>query len=718
MTWSGLHSKNDIEPFSISSLASKRNRGKDMPMQDPEQHIKQLREELTSHNYAYYVLAQTQISDREFDEKLKELEALEAAHPEFASDDSPTRRVGGEPVDGFETVDHAVPMISLANSYDLSDIRAFGQRLLKLLPETPFSYLVEPKVDGVAMSLRYENGRLVRALTRGDGRSGDDITANIRTIASIPLTLRSDSPPAVLEVRGEVYMTRSGFVELNEQREAEGKPVFANPRNSTAGSLKLLDSKEVARRPLDAVWYGVGEMSGIEFDTHEQLLRNLKELGFKNPPHFWVCKDMAAVEKALQENAAKRTEYPFEMDGAVVKVNQRDLYDELGSTAKSPRWAMAYKYEPEQVETQLLDITVQVGRTGVLTPVAELEPVLVSGTTISRATLHNWDEMQRKDIRVGDTVVIEKAGEIIPAVVKVLLEKRPADAAPLPEPTACPVCGGDVSKREGEVAWRCDNPTCPAKSLSWIRHFVGRRALDMDHLGEELIKTLLDHDFISGPADLYTLHTREDDLLRLERMGEKSVQNVLESIEKSKDCELWRLIHGLGIPMVGERTAQQLEDQFESLQDLMQADTDTLIAIPDIGEKMAHSIQTYLNKESTRHLIQRLQESGVNLNRKTPPVVDIDTPLKGKTVVLTGSLQEMTRNEAKEILRRLGATVTGSVSKKTDLLVAGAEAGSKLDKAQSLGIDIWSEQDLLKALQGGDPEKDPSQQAQMTFTLD
>lgn len=667
-------------------------------MSKPGEQIAQLRRQLDDHNYRYYVLAEPQISDREYDALLKELAELEAAHPEFASEDSPTRRVGGEPLSEFRTVAHAVPMISLANSYDLQEIRDFDQRLKKLLGDQSYSYVVEPKIDGVAISLRYENGHLVQALTRGDGRRGDDITANIRTIASIPLQLRGDRIPEVLEVRGEAYMTRKGFLKLNQQREEDGLAPFANPRNSAAGSLKLLDSREVAKRPLDAVWYGVGECRGIRFDTHRGLLDGLKQFGLRIPPLTRDCADIDAVEQALGENLQARHEYAFEMDGAVVKVNQRTLYDELGSTAKSPRWAMAYKYEPEQVETKLLSITVQVGRTGVLTPVAELDPVSVSGTTVSRATLHNWDEIRRKDVREGDTVIIEKAGEIIPAVVKVLTEKRPGNTVPFPEPAACPVCGQPVSKREGEVAWRCENPACPAKSLSWIRHFVSRRAMDIDHLGVELIKILLEAELISDPADLYDLKEKKDRFLALDRMAEKSVNNVLGALEASKDNDLWRLIHGLGIPQVGERTAQTLETHFGSLDELAAAPPETLENIPDIGPIVAQSIRTYFDNIINQDFIKRLREAGLRFNRKLERLKKIDTPLTGKTVVLTGSLTQLTRDEAKELLRKLGANATGSVSRKTDILIAGGAAGSKLDKARSLGIEIWTEQDLVNCI--------------------
>ncbi|WFB37667.1 NAD-dependent DNA ligase LigA [Kiritimatiellota bacterium B12222] len=677
-------------------------------MSSPQDQIEALRSQLNDHNYRYYVLAQPEISDREYDELLRALTELEARHPEFASEDSPTQRVGGEALSEFNTVAHAVPMISLANSYDVTEIREFDQRLQKLLPGQAYSYVVEPKVDGVAISLRYENGRLVQALTRGDGRQGDDITANIRTITSIPLHLRGEAPE-VLEVRGEAYMTRTGFLKLNQEREEAGLAPFANPRNAAAGSIKLLNSKEVAKRPLDAVWYGVGDLRGIHFDTHRQLLEGLQNFGLKTPPLTRDCANIDEVVIALDENLNARHKYAFEMDGAVVKVNQRDLYDELGSTAKSPRWAMAYKYEPEQVETKLLSITIQVGRTGVLTPVAELEPVSVSGTTVSRATLHNWDEIQRKDVRVGDTVVIEKAGEIIPVVVKVITDKRPQVTSPFPEPTECPVCAQPVSKRAGEVAWRCDNPTCPAKSQSWIKHFVSRKAMNIDHLGEELIKVLLEVELISDPADLYTLHLKKSKFLHIDRMAEKSVQNVLDAIENSKQNDLWRLIHGLGIPQVGERTAQMLEAHFASIDELAHASAEALEALPDIGPIVAENIVTYFQSPVQQHFVSRLKAAGVNFERKASATETVDSILSGKTVVLTGSLTQLTRDDAKELLRKLGANVTGSVSKKTDLLIAGEAAGSKLTKAQSLGIEIWSEQDLVNCVPKDSPPEEAGQ---------
>lgn len=666
-------------------------------MTSPSERIAELRQALLDHNHRYYVLAAPVISDREYDALLEELASLEAVHPEFDDPNSPTRRVGGAPSEGFITRPHAVPMISLANSYNLSDVIAYDQRTRKLLGNRPFRYVVEPKIDGVAVSLRYENGQLVQALSRGDGREGDDLTQNLRTIRSVPLRLRTESPPEVLEVRGEVYMTRGGFQNLNVERQNAGQAVFANPRNAAAGSLKLLDSRLVARRPLDAIWYGAGELRGVTFETHLDLLGTLKAFGFRIPPHTWTCESASELEQALLDLGNRKNDYPFEMDGAVIKVNERGLYEELGSTAKSPRWAVAYKYEPEQAETRLLGITVQVGRTGVLTPVAELHPVSVSGSTVSRATLHNWEEMERKDIRVGDTVIIEKAGEIIPAVVRVVLEKRPAGARPLPPPTECPACGGSVARREDEVAWRCESPACPAKGLSRLKHFVSRRCMDIDNVGEELLKALLAEGLIREPSDLYRLHEERETLLTLDRMAEKSVDNLLGGIESSKDRELWRLIHALGIPQVGERTAQSLEEQFESLDALAQAGEEMLTAIPDIGPVVAKSIISFFALPENERLLRRLREAGVSFARKSKHTDSGKGPLRDKTVVITGTLPTLSRDEAKDLLRRLGAKVTGSVTSKTDILVAGADAGSKLAKAQSLGIPVWDETKILEA---------------------
>ena len=673
-----------------------------MPSSDPTSRVHELSELLREHNYRYYVLAQPSISDREYDTLLEELTGLEAEHPELLDTDSPTQRVGGAPIEGFETVPHRVPMISLANSYNLEDVQAYDQRTRKLLGNEPFTYVVEPKVDGVALSLRYEEGHLIQALSRGDGRSGDVITSNIRTIASIPLRLRGDSVPAVLEVRGEVYMTRTGFVALNEKRQLAGKDAFANPRNAAAGSLKLLDPREVAERPLDAVFYATGDLQGLEFDTHLALLGCLAEFGFVTPKDIAPCTRIEEVTEALEALLEKKDAYAFEIDGAVIKVNQRDLYDTLGSTAKSPRWAMAYKYEPEQVETQLRAITIQVGRTGVLTPVAELVPCQVSGTTVSRATLHNWEEMERKDVRVGDAVIIEKAGEIIPAVVRVVMEKRPSDAQPLPRPTECPVCGASVHRKDEEVAYRCTNPTCPAQAKSWIRHFASRRALDIEGLGDVMVETLVDQGLLETPADLYTLEAHYDTLIHLERQGEKSIDNLLAGIEKSKSTELWRLIHALGIPQVGERSAQTLASAFHSIDALRSAGEDELIALDDVGPIVAASIQDYFKRERSILLLDQLAAAGVQLEEAASDATDAPhTSFAGKTIVLTGSLSSMSRNEAADRLRALGANMTSSVSKKTDMVIAGEKAGSKRAKAEALGVEVRDEAWMIEQLEGG-----------------
>jgi DNA ligase (NAD+) len=742
--------------------------------------IETLRSELEKHNHRYYVLAQPTISDREYDALMEELVELEEAHPEFDSPNSPTRRVGGAPSEGFRTVKHAVPMISLANSYDLSEIRAFDKRLRGLLKENEFHYLVEPKIDGVAMSLRYELGQLVQALTRGDGREGDDVTANIRTIHSIPMQLRNPHPPEVLEVRGEIYMTRRGFETLNQRRETDGLAVFANPRNAAAGSLKLLDTREVAKRPLDAVWYGVGERKGIDFGTHRDLLNGLQELGFRIPPLTRDCEDMPAVETALEENLNARHDYPFEMDGAVVKVNERNLYEKVGSTAKSPRWAIAYKYEPEQVETRLHAITVQVGRTGVLTPVAELEPVRVSGSTVSRATLHNWDEMQRKDVRIGDTVIIEKAGEIIPAVVKVLIEKRPPDSVAFPEPESCPVCGGPATKRDGEVAWRCENLQCPAQSTRRLQHLASRKGLDIGQLGSVVADVLVEKQLIAHPLDLFALTL--EDLVTLElgsperpnNFGQKNALKLLEGIQHTKELDLQRWIFAIGISNVGESASIDLAKEHEDLQGFLTSDLvrDLHRDIQQV-DSMLRELKEELNprtrinadtpageadsilkeyeevRSTAEEILTRWQDCGLvsittkalkkndrglpipsytfssnitksvleaccafydsdqgaawlhkareyNLNpARSQSNTASSTQLSGKKVVFTGSLEGITREEAKQALRELGATISSSISGNTDFLIVGDNPGSKLDKARELGVAIVPYHDLI-----------------------
>ena len=510
--------------------------------------IDRLCEALHRHNRLYYVEARPEISDREYDALLRKLEELEVAFPNLVRPDSPARRVGGEPLAAFASVRHGVPMMSLANTYSKDELREFDARVAKLLHSKDYTYALEPKIDGVAVSLRYDDGFFTRGSTRGDGTTGDDITANLRTIRSIPLRL-ADPAPAVLEVRGEVYMTRTGFAALNTERQEAGAEPFVNPRNAAAGSLKQLDPRIVAARPLDAVFYAVGLHQGVSFNTHEELVGRLTKWGFKTTPMLWTCDTIDAVLEALDTLDSARHAYPFETDGGVIKVNERTLYEALGSTAKSPRWAVAYKYEPEQVETTLRDITVQVGRTGVLTPVAELAPVFVSGTTVSRATLHNEDELRRKDIRIGDRVLVEKAGEIIPAVVSVNTKARTGKEKVFTMPKTCPVCGAAVSRREGEVAVRCENSLCPAQLKSAVRHFAARGAMDIEGLGGVLIDQLVDTGLIKSPADLYGLEAEQ--VASLERMGARSAANLVAAIEESKGRDFWRVIFALGIRQVG-----------------------------------------------------------------------------------------------------------------------------------------------------------------------
>ncbi|MBI3986517.1 MAG: NAD-dependent DNA ligase LigA, partial [Lentisphaerae bacterium] len=517
---------------------------------DASKRVRTLREAIERHNTLYYLEDKPEISDFDYDRLVRELLTLERQFPELDTPDSPTHRVGGAPLKEFPSVRHAVPMMSLDNTYTVEELAAFETRLKRLLPETGFTFVLEPKIDGVAVSLRYENGVLATGTTRGDGRKGDDITANLRTIRSIPLRLTpARSCPPVLEVRGEVYMTKEGFVRLNRERREAGEEDFANPRNAAAGSLKLLDSRLVARRPLDAVFYGFGQAEGAEFPTHMELLQGLKAMGLKTAPRFWHCRDLATVIRALDELKALRHDFSFEIDGAVIKVNERGLYERLGATAKSPRWAIAFKYQPERAETRLSNISVQVGRTGVLTPVAELEPVLLAGSTINRATLHNEDDIARKDIRIGDTVIVEKAGEVIPAVVAVNTARRTGRERAFKMPDRCPACGEPVSRRENEVAWRCENLQCPAQQKRWLRHFASRGAMDIEGLGSALVEQLVDAKLVGDPSDLYTL--KHEPVAALERMAEKSAQNLLDGIEASRHRDFWRALFALGIRHVG-----------------------------------------------------------------------------------------------------------------------------------------------------------------------
>jgi len=652
--------------------------------------INQLRETIERHNRLYYVLAKPEISDREYDRLYTELEALERQFPDLILPDSPTQRVGGEPLTEFHQVRHRVPMMSLANTYSREELVNFDERLKRLLPGEKIEYVLEPKIDGVAISLRYEKGRLVLGSTRGDGTTGDDITVNLRTIKSIPLRLAGGKLPPVFEARGEVFMTHEGFLALNREREKQGLELFANPRNAAAGSLKLLDSREVSKRPLDVIIYAVGELAGIDFATHEQMIENLKAFGLKTPPKYWTCSSIDEAFRALDELKATKSKFEFDMDGGVLKVNDRTLYDRLGATAKSPRWAVAYKYEPERSETTLKSITVQVGRTGVLTPVAELEPVFLAGSTINRATLHNAEEIQRKDIRIGDRVVIEKAGEVIPAIVEVNKAARKGNESVFTMPKKCPVCGGEITRGEGEVAFRCENLHCPAQLKRWLRHFAARGAMDIEGLGEAIIDQLVDNKMVASPADLYFL--KQEQFAELERMADKSAANLTAGIEESKKRDLWRLIHALGIRQVGSKMAQNLENRFNSLDEIMAAGQETLETIHDMGPVAAASIVAFFKSERNQQLIARLKQAGLcfaaSENKSSS-----SKKLAGKTFVLTGALSRP-RLETEELIRAHGGQVSSSVSKKTSYVVAGAEPGSKLTKAKKLGITVLNEDEF------------------------
>jgi len=619
---------------------------------------------------------------------------LERAHPELVTPDSPTQKVGGRPQGAFEQVTHLVPMQSLDNTYSAEEIADFVDRLHRLLPGEEIPLTIEPKVDGVAVALLYENGRLVRAATRGDGTTGDDVTRNIRTITAIPAIL-SGRAPAVLEVRGEVYLPKETFRRINAERDEQGLPVFANPRNTAAGSLKQLDSTMVAERGLSAVFYGFGAMvaqeGGAPPETQQEFFENLRAWGLPTDPKIWTARTAAEVMTAIRELGEIRHGFPFETDGAVIKVDQIALHGRLGSTSKAPRWAIAYKYEPEQARTRLRDITVQVGRTGVLTPVAELDPVFVAGSTVSRATLHNEEEITRKDIRIGDVVLIEKAGDVIPAVVAVLTEERDGTERVFQMPAHCQVCGSAVTRLEGEVAVRCTNPGCAAQLRRRIEYFSSRSAMDIAGLGEAVVAQLSEVGLLHDVSDLYAL--KEEQLLPLERLGRKSVDNLLRAIAASREQPLWRLLAALGIPHVGVAAARTLASSFGTLDRLALSTVEELSAVDEIGVVMATAIHAWFRDLSVVALLEKLRAAGLNFGERDPhgSTPGLDGKFKGSTWVLTGTLS-MSREEIAEIIRLHGGKVSGTVSAKTTYLLAGEEAGSKLQKAQKLGVPILDEE--------------------------
>ncbi len=658
---------------------------------DEIQEILDLRRELEQANYEYYVLDNASMSDFDFDRKLRRLEELEAAHPELASPDSPTQRVGGKVADGFDEVVHRVPLESLQDVFSFTELEEFGQRVAEALPGG-VEYDVEPKVDGLSVALEYENGVFVRGATRGDGQVGEDVTENLKTVRSIPLRLPEALPSLI--VRGEVFMPRQVFEDLNAEAELQGKPLFANPRNAAAGSLRQHDPKIAAQRRLDIRVFNVQWAEGRSFATHGESLDYLASQRFKVIPHE-TCKDMAEAGAIIQRMGEEREDYPFDIDGAVVKLNNLSDRERLGSTAKFPRWAAAFKYPPEQKESVVEDIVVQVGRTGVLTPKAIVKPVRLAGTTVTNATLHNQDFISEKDIRVGDTVLVQKAGEIIPEIVTVLKEKRPEGTEPYFLPATCPVCGAPVARDEDGAHIRCTGAECPAQRLRHLVHFASRDAMDIEHLGPAVVEALVGAGLVKGPGDLY--HLKVEDVQQLERMGKKSAENLIAAIEKSKSAGLGRLLFAFGIRQVGQKAGKVLSAHFGTLDALMAADAETLTAIPDIGAITAQSLLDWFQNPQSLHLIETLRTAGVSFQSTEAPVGEA---LAGRTFVLTGTLEHLGRKEATERIEAQGGKVSSSVSKKTSYVVAGEAAGSKLQKAAELGIPVLTEEELLRMLEG------------------
>jgi len=666
--------------------------------------VQDLRRRIDRANFLYYVKNQPEISDAEYDRLMRRLEELEAKYPALVTSDSPTQRVGAAPQTEFGVFEHRVPMLSLANAFNEEELRAFDERSKRfagIRKDEDIEYVCELKFDGLAVSLTYVNGIYTAGATRGDGYRGENVTENLRTIKSIPMNLRHtkrEAPevkpiPSFMEVRGEVILTHVEFQRINEERELTGEPTFANPRNAAAGSVRQLDPRVTAKRNLTMFCYGVGAYEGVDFETHYEILVALGDWGFKVNPNFKVCRNIDEVVEYIREWETKKEELEYDIDGMVVKANSLALQSRLGYVARSPRWAIAYKYPAHQATTKVINIRVQVGRTGALTPVADLEPVEVGGVTVSRATLHNEDEIRRKDVRIGDTVVVQRAGEVIPEIVEVVKEKRTGAEIEFRMPDNCPVCGARVERPEGEAVARCVGIACPAQIRERIIHFASRAAMDIEHVGPALVDQLIEKGLVHDPADLYYL--KKDDLAKLERMAEKSASNVINAIEASKGRPLSRLINALGIRHVGERTAEVLADRFGSLDALINANEEELAAIPGIGPVVAASIARFFSEPENLEVLQKLKEAGVapkaEARRET-------AAFAGKTVVFTGGLESMTREQAEALVRKLGANPSSSVSKNTDLVVAGEKAGSKLEKARQLGVKVISETEFVDLL--------------------
>ena len=660
-----------------------------------QQRIEELKEQLNRWSHEYYVEDKPTATDAEYDKVYHELVALEVEHPEFVTADSPTQRVGGEVLDQFQKVTHTNPMLSLSNAFSKEDLEEFDARLRKLTNRA-IEYVCELKIDGLSIALTYQNGKLVLGATRGDGTTGEDVTGNVRTIKSVPLSLKE---PWNIEVRGECYMPKKSFVALNESREEEGLEVFANPRNAAAGSLRQLNPKIAAKRNLSVFLYSSPSVEELNVSTQEELLEKMAEIGFVTNSERLKCQTIDEVWNYIETIAAKRPDLPYEIDGMVIKVNDFATQEEIGFTVKAPRWAIAYKFPAEEAQTVVRDIEWTVGRTGVVTPTAVMDPVQLAGTTVRRASLHNIDLIKERDIRLEDTVVIHKAGDIIPEVTRVILEKRPETSQPYEFPTTCPVCHEKLEHLEEEVAIRCLNPKCPAQLTEGLSHFVSRNAMNMSGIGPRVIKQLFEEGLVMDVADLYKLTL--DQLLALDKVQQKSAENILEAIEKSKENSLERLLTGLGIRHVGTKAAKELAQHFKTMTALQEASIEQLLEIDGLGDIIAYSVKTYFEQPSVQELIQELQDSGVNMTYLGVTKDDSAASghvLSGKTVVLTGTLEQLTRQDAKEKLESLGAKVTGSVSKKTDVVIAGHSAGSKLTKANDLGIEVWSEQQFLDSL--------------------
>ncbi len=663
---------------------------------DIEKQIERLREEIRGHDYLYYVLNQPKISDRQYDKLFAELKKLEEVNPQFITGDSPTQRVSERPLEGFTNVRHAVPMLSMDNTYNADELRAFDERVRKQLGSEDYDYIVELKIDGVAISLRYEDGILVTAATRGDGEVGDDVTANVRTIKAVPLTLLGRSTiPAVLEVRGEVYMATRAFIELNKLRAEAGEPAFANPRNAAAGSLKLLDSRITAARNLSFFSYATGEISEPLADNHYQTLQRFNKLGLPVNPNIQRAREINEVIDICFSWNEKRLKLGYLIDGMVIKINRFEQREILGATGRAPRWCISYKFAAEQAETIVESIDVQVGKSGILTPVANLTPVQLSGTTVKRASLHNFDELNRLGVRSGDTVVVEKAGEIIPQVIEVKKELRPAGTKPFKVPQKCPNCGSAVAKDDDGVYIRCLNPNCLGQLKERLKYFAGRGQMDIEHLGTALIEQLVEVGLVKNFADLYKLQKSE--LAGLERMAEKSAGNVIDAIEASKTRPLWRFIAALGIRHIGGQSAQILTGHFGSLDALMNATQEELGSVDQIGPTMAESVYEYFRNPTNRAVIDQLLAASLRPQQpKARP--QQKGKLQGKTIVVTGTLENFTRQQIEQAIRQAGAKASGGVSKKTDYVLAGENPGSKLDKARELGVEVINEKQFLELL--------------------